>query len=54
MRCTNCGEVISGEPIWEEGEPYCCQECADEMTLEEDEDDYEEDEEYEEGEEEKR
>ena len=44
MRCINCGEVITGEPIWIDGEPYCCQECADEMIFEDEE--YEE--EYEE------
>lgn len=37
MRCTNCGEVIEGEPVWVEDEPYCCQECADEMILEDEE-----------------
>jgi hypothetical protein len=45
MRCANCGEVITGEPVWVEGDPYCCQECADEMTFDDDEgeEDYEED-----------
>jgi hypothetical protein len=37
MRCVNCGEVITGEPVWVEDEPYCCQECADEMFFEEEE-----------------
>ena len=48
MRCVNCREVITGEPVWVEDEPYCCQECADEMFLEEEsEESFEED--YEDG-----
>lgn len=45
MRCTSCGEVIAEEPIWVDGEPYCSQECADEMVFEDEEyeEHYEED-----------
>jgi hypothetical protein len=45
VRCTNCREVIEGEPVWVEDEPYCCQECADEMSFDDEEcdEDYDED-----------
>lgn len=42
MRCTNCGELITEDPIWIDGKPFCSQECSDEMTLE----DYAHDEDY--------
>ena len=29
MRCVSRGMIIEGDPIWVEGEVYCCDECAE-------------------------
>jgi hypothetical protein len=47
MRCRNCREVID-EPVWVDGEPYCSQECADSMIVEDEEYELEYEQEYEE------
>lgn len=29
MECASCGEIIEGDPIWEDGQAYCSEECAE-------------------------
>ena len=36
MRCASCGEEITGDPVWRDHDPYCCEECADVGPFDED------------------
>ena len=42
MKCASCGEKIKGKPVWVGDDPYCCDECADVGSVEDEESEEEE------------